>query len=229
MPTPSIRGSANPATGTGTTATGTVPAGAVIGDIIGFALEVDVAVAVTKPAAFTLNRRTATADQILETYLRVVDGSEVASYDWTFASNDFCCSMFLIKDAVGSTTPHKEAGQTNAGSTTVTAPSLTTTVDGCLLVGFFGGDISTPGVTTYTSGMTAEITDISTANWANLAIYTEAQATAGATGTRTATASVTQGNGSMGQLLAFAPAAPNTAVNPLISPMPYPATIFIHE
>lgn len=205
MPSPTIRGSATTGTGTGTTATGTVPVGAVVGDLICFVLAVDVAVTVTKPTEFTLNRRTVTADQILESYIRVVDGTEAASYNWTFASNDFCRSMFLVKDAVASVVPHKENGQTSAAGVSVVAPSVTTTLDGCLLVGLFAGDPGVPGSTTYTSTMTTEITDITTANWANLSIYTEAQALAGATGTRTATASISQTNGSLAQMLAFAP------------------------
>jgi hypothetical protein len=155
-----------------------------------------------------LNRRVTLADQILETYLRVVDGSESASYDWTLsASNDFVDAMFLIQDAVQSVIPHKENGQTNVGSTTtITAPSLTTTLDNCLLVGCFAGDPPTSALTTFSSVMTTKIVDIGP-GWANLAVGTEVFSTAGVTGTRTATASRTQAhNGSMGQLLAFAPA-----------------------
>lgn len=229
MTIPTVRGTATTVTGTGTAVVLNVPAGAVVGDLLCMGLSADTAVTVTPPAAFTLNRRLVTADEMQETYLRVVDGSESASYTWTLGTSQaFVAGMFLIKDAVQSTTPHKENGQVNGAGTTVTAPSLTTTLNNCLLIGFFAVDNSASGATTFTSAMTTELFDITTSTWASMAAYSEAFPTAGVTGTRTATASVDPVNGSFGQLLAFAE-LPVTSGQNAVSAMPFYNTIHIQE
>lgn len=214
---PTIRGSPTTATGTGTSVVVNVPANAVKGDVLVLGLASDVVVTVTKPGSWTLVRRTvdtaAGNDQVLETYTKVVDGTETASYTWTLsASNAFCAAMQIVQDAQQTVTPHKEAGQENAAGVTGTAPSVTTTIPNCLLIGMFASDISPSGAVTTTSGMTTEIVDINTGSWANLAIYTEQVAATGATGTRTCTFSAAS-NGNMGHLLAFAPLAPLAPTN----------------
>lgn len=215
---PSIRGSATTTTSTsGSTVTLNVPSGARPGDVLIASIAVDVIVTITPPSGWKLLKRTDDAafgnDQVLETYTRLVDGTEAASYSWTLGSAQaFCGGMAIVQDAIQTTLPHAYDDQANAASATGTAPSLKLYARNCLLVGVFASDISPSAAITTTSGMTTEIVDVNTGTWANLAMYTEVVTNAGATGTRTCTFSAAS-QGSMGHLVAFAPYVPPRATS----------------
>jgi len=109
---------------------------------------------------------------------------------------------------VDTTTPiNVENGQTTAASTSHSTPSITTTVANTMLVASFG--LAGTGTWTAPAGMT-ERSD-STAQAVALEVADLLQASAGATGTRTATASVSKVGAT--HLLALKPGGGGTTVN----------------
>jgi hypothetical protein len=142
-------------------------------------------------------------------YWHVVGSEEPPEYAWTFSSPQGATGIILAYSGVDTGNPvDVTAAQGGAGSTTLPAPSITTTVPHTMLVAFFGvvgrTTIAPPGsmseraevtVTTPTPKMTSEGAD-------------EKFAAAGATGTRVATASTSGSSGAIrvGRLIALRPA-----------------------
>src|SRR2546425_1547754 len=123
---------------------------------------------------------------------RVCKSYSTVGYDFAFSPGSGSQSMtgaIVAYSGVDTTTPiNVENGQATAASTTHSAPSITTTVANTLLVASF----ALPGTGTWTppTGMT-ERSD-STAQAVALEVADVLPATAGATGTKTATASVSK-------------------------------------
>ncbi len=141
----------------------------------------------------------------MASYYRVAGASEAANYTWTFDTSRLAVAVISSYTGVNTSTPvDADNGQANAASTTITAPSVTTTVANTMLVGGFGlleggQSISPP------AGMTERV-DISPAGPnLTLEMSNELRAVAGATGQRDATASFS--DTSIGQLIALRPAS----------------------
>jgi RHS repeat-associated protein len=181
------------------------PAGVTTNDLLLGAITVRSNLAITPPAGWTLVRSDASGTTITQAiYRKVAGASEPANYTWTFAGPvTGTVGAIVAYSGVNTTTPvDVSGGQANASSASVTAPSVTTTVANDMLVGFFG----TANDATFTppSGMT-ERSDIlaHTASDSSAESADVVKATAGATGTKVATASKSAVN--IGQLVALKP------------------------
>ena len=138
-------------------------------------------------------------------YYKVATGSEPASYSWSVSPSDKLGGSILAFRGVSTSTPIDVfAGQSTAGKqTSVTAPSLTTTVANAMLVALYGADSGGPAFTlpgtltlAYSSGGNASLGVSGAAGYA-------IKASAGATGTFVAT--MTQSMEGVGHLLALKP------------------------
>ncbi len=161
----------------------------------------------TPPPGWTLVNRTNSGTAVAQAvYVRTVAASEPASYTWTFTPGDRAAAAIVAFRGVSTTTPiDVSAGQaTSPAATAIVAPSVTTTVANTMLVGLYsiaqGGEAFTaPG------GMTERF-DISTGagpNGVTIAAATATQATIGASGPRTASA--TSSELGVGTLVALRP------------------------
>ncbi len=172
------------------------------------------AITQTGPAGWTLVRRTAQGgnDAIeMETWRKVAGASEPANYAWGFVQSAGGGAIGIIQaySGVDTATPvDVEGGQLNASSTSVTAPSITTTVANTMLVGSFG--IRSLSTFTPPTGMTERVDAAQTS--AGLEGTDELFAGAGATGTRVATGTVAGAN--IAHILALRPASGSDTTPP---------------
>jgi hypothetical protein len=139
-------------------------------------------------------------------YVRVAGGSEPASYTFTLSSAQSAAGGIAAYIGVNTATPvDAHGGQVNASSTSITAPTISTTVAGDRLVGFFG----TASLTTVTppASMTERF-DQTVPSTNAFKVTSEAVdqviAASGPTGTRVALAANAAAN--VGQLVALKPA-----------------------
>jgi hypothetical protein len=176
------------------------------GTVLLAAVQVRGAPTITPPAGWQLVKLTPNGTSMrLATYWRLAGSSEPASYTWTFSSAVSATGSVLAYNGVSATSPiDASAGQANAASTSVTAPSITTTVANAQLVGLFANTT----LTSFTppSGMT-ERTDVASPSTVQYKV-TGASAdsiltTAGATGTKVARSGFSVP--SVGQLIALRP------------------------
>jgi Calcineurin-like phosphoesterase len=181
------------------------PAGTGAGNLLLAGLSVRGNPTVTAPAGWALVRSDAdgccTARQAV--YWKLAGANEPASYTFTFSAPKSAAGGIVAYAGVNPITPiDAHSGRANAASTSVTAPSLTTSAPGAMLV-FFGG---TRPTATFTPppGM-QERWD--RAAGGSFPTSTEAAdqllTSAGASGTRVARA--TSSNTSIGQLVALRP------------------------
>ncbi|HVW33756.1 MAG TPA: Ig-like domain-containing protein [Acidimicrobiia bacterium] len=200
---------------TATTLTINRPARAVAGDVWVAGVGTRTAPTVTPPAGWTLIRRDQAGTYTTQAlYYHVVTAAEPASYTWKFSASVPAAGGISDYQGVNTTTPVNNsagAGQ-NINSLSIVAPSVMTTVAAAQVVGFFsiggGNTISPP------PGMTERGEASSTAGSNHVTWETSdfALAAAGATGSRTATASSSP-HPSVGALVALTPgvAPPNQA------------------
>ena|GEM_PF-1454822 len=158
---------------------------------------------ITPPLGWTLINRTNSGTTLAQAvYWKAAALVEGTSYIWTITNNK-ASGGIIAYTGVDNAGPIDASGaQANAAGTTVTAPSITTNVANTQLVGFFGtaaGDNS--AVFTAPSGMTERF-DITGGNGRTASEGAdEAQAAAGSTGTRAATATLSAVN--IGHLIAL--------------------------
>ncbi len=193
MATIALRSKSSAATSGGgpTTITITKPSGTASGDVLiaGISFETGTdETSITVPSGWTLVRRVNNSNnEGLAVYRKVAGGSEPASYAWTFAQSRSLSGGIMAFTGVDNTTPiDVENGQATAQNTTHATPSLTTTQANTVLVTHF----AIPQSATWTppTGMTEQY-DVPETNRGNsLEGDTVAQAVAGATGAKTATA-----------------------------------------
>ena len=121
------------------------PAGVRAGDLLLAAITVAGTPSVTPPAGWTVIRTDASGSAFKQgTYFHVVDGTEGASFAWTFATPSAAAggiAAYLGVETSG--TPPRpvdaSSGRTTTSSTTsILGSSITTLADGDLLVGVFG-------------------------------------------------------------------------------------------
>jgi hypothetical protein len=200
------------ANATASTLTLTRPTAVQAGDVLLATVDARGNPSVTPPSGWTLVRNDANSTtQVKATYSRVATASEPASWTFTLSAAQAASGAVLDYTGVDTTTPvAASAGQINNnwGVSTQTAPTVTTTAANSVVVSLFGTSnaaSATPG-----TGLTERADAASTAG--SFAVDTEAAdrvvATAGATGTSTATSNV---NGaSIGQTVALRAAASPT-------------------
>lgn len=161
----------------------TKPAGIQNDDLILLTCHLTAAIAPsTFPSGFTLVESTTDTPGIF-VYSKIADGSEAATFTFTFASGQGIVDMIVLySDTATPLIVNDSASQHNASSTDREFPSVTTTKSNAYLACF--GALSSNVASAPPSGMT-EIID----NNAGLRNYlmVETVASTGATGTRTAT------------------------------------------
>lgn len=193
------------ATSGGTTSLAcSAPAGLADGDVLVAGVIVGHPATVTEPSGWSLvyssgGIGTGPPDRQVLVYTKVA-ASEPGSWTWTISTTTGAViEVVALTGRDPTAVPDDEAGQVNASSSSVTAPSITTTVDACDLVGIFGAD----GSRTFTApgGMTEREDAIGGGR--ALSLCTEVLGAAGSTGTRVATASGADEN--VGWIGAFAP------------------------
>jgi hypothetical protein len=148
-------------------------------------------VTITPPSGWTLVRRTNNSTSVgVATYRKIATSSEPSSYTWSLSPSSRASGGITRLTGVDASTPvNVSAGATGSG-TSVAAPSVTTTVENTLLVGFFGSN--TNATFTAPDAMTERL-DVANASSSGPAVEAASGAwtAIGATGTRTATASKT--------------------------------------
>ncbi len=110
------------------------------GDVLLATVDVRGKPAITAPGGWTLVRQDTSGTALRKaTYWRLATASEPASYTWQFSLARAAVGTILAYDGVSATDPiQASSGQPNAGSTSITAPSLTTTTPDAVVVGLFG-------------------------------------------------------------------------------------------
>lgn len=175
------------------------------GDVMVASVNVKTAPTITAPSGWTLVRidKNGTAEE-QAVYTHVAQASEPASYTWTFASAKAAAGGIAAFSGVDTTNPvDTSSGRTGGSSTSIVAPSVTTSTPNTMLVGLYG--ILAKRTITPPSGLTerwdvfGSATSKTTSEGA-----TGIQSQAGATGDKVAKAS--KANKNIGQLIALKPA-----------------------
>ncbi len=190
------------------------PAATVVDDVMlaGIGVSAD-SPTITAPAGWTLVRQTNqtnTTRNALAVFQRIATASEPATYTWTFSASAGAAGGIAAFSGADVQDPiDVELGQTNNNSTSQPAPSVTTTAANEMVVTFH--TMASAATWTPPAGMTEAIDvasgGLGAAGQSLQADYVQ-QATAGATGTKTATASNNRDRGN-GQTIALRPALPN--------------------
>jgi hypothetical protein len=204
-----LRGVSTAISATGSTIkalTITTPAGVQTGDVMLAAITVRSAAKITVPAGWTPVRATVTGSDVRQaTYVSVAGATIPASAKFTLSAKSVVAGVIAAYSGVNTTTPVDTSGaKKNTSSTAITAPSVTSTVAGSMLVGVFGTAIN--ATMTPATGM-VEQADIKTGSGPKkvaVELADETLSAAGATGTRVATASVAAVN--IGTVVVLRPA-----------------------
>lgn len=147
---------------------------------------------ITPPSGWALiNSNDSTTEIKSSTYYKVATASEGNSYSWDLGATALKASgVISAYSGVDTVNPIMAQGsQINASSTTMTAPSVTTTVDGAMVISAYGSATGT----TFTAGSSMNLRDQSASTGQGAASRTTSglqdvvQATAGATGAKTMT------------------------------------------
>lgn len=180
-----------------TTLTPTKPAGVQPGDQLIVAFLIDNSAKVLSAAGWTLIRNDTDAIKGNQAvlYRRTEDGSALGAITWDGTSIYVSATVLAYSGADPTTPVNAQNGQVNAAAAAIDAPSITTTLDGCMAVWVgtddFGGTITLP----------AGYTDRKL-NGFDMQPGEKLLGAAGATGVVTGTHTA---NRSQGQLVALAP------------------------
>lgn len=186
-----------------------VPAGIAVGDLLlaQVAVRGGTGTTVTPPAGWTLvTSGDSTTNLKQSIYYRLVDGTEPASYTFSFSSNQRAAAGMIAYRGVDTSAPvNVFSTRVNASSTSVTTTAVTTTVSDTMIVGLF----ATATVSSFTppAGMTERYDAATSAgpNGATVEAADVLQAAAASSGAKTATAANADVN--IGALLALKPRA----------------------
>jgi len=182
------------------------PAGAAPGDVLLAAVAVRGTTTINPPTGWTLVRLDNAANYTIQAvYWKVVGASEPASYQWGFSSSNAAAGGILDYSGVNTAAPiDVHGGAVNGTATTsIVAPSITTTAAGDRVVGMFG--IGGANSITPPPGLTEEGEASSTAgNYHVTWEGSDYSPAVGPTGTKTAQATIA--HPSVGQLIALRPA-----------------------
>jgi Domain of unknown function (DUF1929)/Bacterial Ig domain len=201
-----FRGATSAANASTTTLVLPLPAGVAPGDVLLASVAVRGGPSITAPSGWSLARLDMDGSFVRQAmYVKVASTSEPASFTWTLSAAKQAAGGIAAFTGVDTTNPvDASAGQVNASATSLTAPSVTTTVPDTMLVAFYGvaplTQLSPP------AGMT-ERWEVPSPAGATYPLVSESasgvQPAAGATGVRTATAA--KAVRSIGQLVALRP------------------------
>jgi len=179
-------------------------------DILVAVITVRGAPTITQPAGWTLVRSDMSGTTLKQaTYYRAVDGTEAASFAWTFSSTGLASGAIVAYAGVDVlNTPVRPVDTADGSATTsstasIVTPSITTSVEGDLLIGAFGS--ATNPTFDPPSGMIeqGEIAASSGKTRVATEVTDQVLGAAGPTGSRTATAS--KSAVVVGQLIALRP------------------------
>ena len=150
-------------------------------------------------------------EQTQHVYRKVAGASEPASYDFGLNGSEIGPWAIVAVTGADTTTPiNTSASGTTGASTSHTTPSITPTVDACLLVATYSNNAASTTVTyTAPAGMTEQFDLAEGTSFIALSGHTEVQATAAAV-TKTATSSGSDSTAC--GLLAVAPGTTTTEV-----------------
>ncbi len=196
--------------GQGSSFTINKPAGTAAGDTMLIHIVLRDDYALTVPTGWILVRRSPSPGPYSAIYRKTAGASEPASYTWSVQNTRFAVALGTWTN-VDTTNPiNAQGGQSGFGSSIV-APSITTTVPNTVLVAFWSIRDNT-GVT-IPGSMTLRWSDNSQQGGQPKSNVqgtgaTEAFASSGATGSRTAVSSASEDN--VGQLIALKPASSGT-------------------
>ncbi len=144
------------------------------------------------PAGWSLNQCQTNGTLSQAIYYKLAGAVEPASYTWGFNATYRAGASLSVFRGVDPAAPIMVSSAANGSSTSLIAPSVTTTADNAMLVAFFSSAASAGSPFSQPAGMT-EIVDLSDGagpNGISFSADYELLPTTGATGTRTSTASV---------------------------------------
>ncbi len=203
----------------------TKPSGTSAGDIILFGISSETASGtVTTDASFPFVEAvgspiTVTGDgQRMRLYIREAGASEPATYAFNCSSSVSSMIIASYSGRASGTTPHQISNNPvstmTASPSIVTGLSVTTSVNGCDIIGFFGADNSASGASTWTkpAAMT-ERAFVASSNWTSIGLADLTQATAGATGNFDSTFIHSGNAGKLAFIVALAPAGGGGSVS----------------
>ncbi|MDP9331341.1 MAG: LamG domain-containing protein [Actinomycetota bacterium] len=201
----SLRDSRSAANAGDTTLLIPAPSAAQPGDVLLAEVAVRDTPVITPPEGWVLLRSDLTRAQTQSVYYRIATGAEPTSYTWTFSEAVTAAGGILDYGGVDSSNPiDVYDGRANGKSTSLTAPSITTTRTGDAVIAFF--DITRNNTVEPPASMTERFDGASNTvvPYITVECADQIKAKAGATGTRIATASLA--GVSIGQLVALRPA-----------------------
>ena len=201
------------------------PAGVVSGDVLLAAVASRGKASISAPSGWSLVRMETSGSVLRQAiYVHVAGASEPTSYTFNFQSPQSAVGGILAYAGVDPSSPiDVTAGLVNASSTSIPAPSVTTTGDNRMLVSFSA--IASLTTITPPSGMAEryeKAVPATNVNKVTAAASDEPIAAAGATGTRLATAS--DAGVSIGQLVALRAGPVGPAPTPPSTPQSFTAT-----
>ena len=204
-----FRGATSSSNAVATTLQLSTPPGTASGDVLLAGVSVRGKPKIVAPGGWALVLSTGLGNTMTQAvYVRVAGASEPSAATWTFSKAAAGAGGIVGYSGVDTALPvDVSRGQSNAASTTITAPSVTTTAPNDLLVAFFGSarttSITPAGSLTerYEAASAPELSFRVTSAAAD-----EHMSAAGATGPRTAV--VAGSAGSIGQLVALRAATP---------------------
>jgi hypothetical protein len=201
-----LRSSSSAANATTTTLVIPAPSGIESGDVLLAEVAVRDEPTITTPTGWVFLRSdVSTAPQTQSVYYLVATDTEPTSYTWTFTNARAAAGGILDYSGVNSFDPiDAHAGQANGKSTSLTAPSITTTVTGDVVIAFF--DVTRNNQVEPPAPMTErfDVASNAVSPYLTAECADQIKAKVGATGRRTSTASLAGVN--IGQLVALRPA-----------------------
>ncbi|HSE81724.1 MAG TPA: Ig-like domain-containing protein, partial [Gaiellaceae bacterium] len=175
-------------TAASTSLTVTVPAGVEANDLLVAHIARSGNAAINTPSGWTAAGGTNNGSFLRQaTFYRVADGSEPASYTWTWTVTQPAAGGMSAYYGVKASSPLDVIGTAATGNntTTVTAPSITTGANDALVVAFFSSNTNSAYSTA--TGM-SERYEAATSGGASIGSDDMSQVSAGATGNKTSTA-----------------------------------------
>jgi hypothetical protein len=172
------------------------------GDVMLAVVDVKAVPTVGTPAGWTLVSNTVNGTSMRQLVYWRVAGSEPAGYTWSYGEGRAASGAIIAYSGVSATNPVQAFSAGTGATTAITAPSVTSTVAGAMIVGAFG--INADSTIAPPAGMT-ERGEIVSATRLRTEVSDVVLSAAGPTGAKAATAATAAAN--VGQLIALRPAS----------------------
>ncbi len=115
------------------------PAGVQAGDVMVAVIDAKAGPTITTPAGWTLVTTTPNGSNFKQAvYSRVATGSEAASTTWTINENRAVSGGIVAYSGVNTSTPVEAFSAGTGITTSITAPSVTSALNGAMVIGAFG-------------------------------------------------------------------------------------------